>query len=396
MTRLLLLLGQCPFDPTSGAAQSMRQAAELLASQGFAVKALATTACEGELPRPLPELLGEMGLRFRRRPATPSGSWILAQHEGVEHELLEVEPSWKHQWERRRGTAYQAAYEGLLRCWQPELVLTFGGDPSDEQRRRQAQAAGARVIFALHNLYYRQHPPAAVDSFLVPSQFLAERYRGVLAAPLQVLLPPVNPHQVVAPEQDPVAVCFLNPEPAKGGVLVAQLAERLGRERPDIPLLVAGGRAGASQLLALGRDLGYDLQRHANLLQVAPTTQVRDFWAPCRVLLMPSVVEEAAGRAAVEAMLNGGVPLAAARGGLPEMLGEAGQLLPAPPEGQGASGWAAPAALVETWWQALRRLFDDEAHFQRARRQALMRAEAFRPDVLGPAYAAAFRAVLAA
>ena len=45
--RLLLLLGQSPFDPTSGAAQSMRQTAELLADAGWSVRCLATSGCEG-------------------------------------------------------------------------------------------------------------------------------------------------------------------------------------------------------------------------------------------------------------------------------------------------------------------------------------------------------------
>ncbi|MEZ5562499.1 MAG: hypothetical protein R3F27_06035 [Gammaproteobacteria bacterium] len=55
--RLLLLLGQSPFDPTSGAAQSMRQIAELLATQGFAVRALATTGCEGDTDQEHPAWL---------------------------------------------------------------------------------------------------------------------------------------------------------------------------------------------------------------------------------------------------------------------------------------------------------------------------------------------------
>ena len=388
--RLLLLLGQSPFDPTSGAAQSTRLIAEVLAQHGFDVRALATTGCEGELPADHAAVLAEMDLAVT---AGPAGSFIRFEHAGVRHALVPVEPRHKHAWERHVGAAYATEYARLLADWRPDLVLTFGGDATDAERRRQAQHSGARVVFALHNLHYRKHPPAAVDAFLAPTHFLTNAYGRHLGAPVDVLPPPLDPGQVLAPVAEAKAVCFINPEPAKGALLVAQLADRLGRNRPDIPLLVVGGRVPASALVIAGRDLGLDLTRYPNLLQIPPTGRVSEIWGATRVVLMPSVVREAAGRCALEAMLNGAVPLVSDQGGLAEIVGDAGIRLPPPPDLTGRPQ-PVPGPIVEAWWKALIDCFDDQAQF--ACLSAAGRVVASRHTVaaVGPAYAAWFAAKL--
>lgn len=380
--RLLLLLGQSPFDPTSGAAQSTRLVAEVLATRGFAVRALATTGCEGDLPAGHAEVLTELGLHSA---ASPDGATIRCEADGIRHTLVPVEPAWKHDWERRVGAIYTAAYRELLTDWRPDFILTYGGDPTDVARRSEARQSGAKVVFALHNLAYRKRPPAEVDAFLAPTEFLARAYRGALARPVAVLPPPLDAKRILAPAPEAAAVCFINPEPAKGAILVAQLAERLGRLRPDIPLLVVGGRAPAEALTVIGRDLGLTLSQYPNLLQVPPTGRVSEVWGAARLVLMPSVVREAAGRCALEAMLNGVVPLVSDHAGLAEVVGSAGVRLPVPPELTGRAR-AVPAKVVDAWWEAMIRYFDDPA--ERAARSAACRAHAqtFTFPAVGPAY----------
>jgi glycosyltransferase involved in cell wall biosynthesis len=176
--------------------------------------------------------------------------------------------------------------------------------------------------------------------------------------------------------------------------LVAQLADRLGRLRPEIPLLVVGGRAPAEALAVAGRDLDLDLTRYPNLLQIPPTGRVSEIWGAARVVLMPSVVREAAGRCALEAMLNGVVPLVADQGGLAEVVGDAGIRLPPPPDLAGRAE-AVPPAIVDAWWRALTGCYDDPAGW--ARRSARGRTVAAQHTlaVVGPAYAEWFGARLA-
>lgn len=389
--RFLLLLGQSPFDPTSGAAQSTRIVAEIAAACGFTVDALATTACEGPLPRDHDEVLAHLGLETRETDET---GIIRFERQGVHYRLLPVPQAQRHSWEHVVGQRYDAEYSRLLQQRSPDIVLTFGGDPADERRRAHARRRGAKVVFALHNLYYRRHVPREVDAFLAPTHFLCDAYRASLDLPIAVLPPAIDRSRSVAGLNEPAAVVFVNPEPAKGAVLVAQLAERLGRERPDATMLIVGGRVPAHALVQIGADLGLDLARHANLLQVDAVGRVSELWAATRILLMPSIVPEAAGRCTLEAMANGAVPLVSNRAGLAEIVGAAGFKLPPPPDLDGRAA-AVPEAIVDSWWQTLVRLIDNESEWRRQSTLCRAHADTYSLEALAPAYGDWFRSLLA-
>ncbi len=403
--RVLLLLGQSPFDPTSGAAQSMRQIATLLASEGASVRTLSTTGCEGDPGAQPAELMAAAGANFSKVTGglgapnlNQPGEWIEAECAGVAFALLVTAPERRHGWEGDWGGRFDARLTAWVADWRPELVLTFGGDPSDERRRHRLRAAGARVVFALHNGYYAAGGaggiPGEVDAFLAPSDFLAARYAQAWGRRPMVLPPPIDPELIVAARSEPVAVVFCNPEPAKGSALVARLADRLGRERPDVPLFIVGGRAGAEEFVRLGCALGLDLRRYSNLLHVPPMARVAELWGACRVVLVPSIVEEAAGRVVIEAMANGAVPLVSDRGGLPEMAGSGGEIIPWPEAVTLQNPLAIPADCVDAWWTALRPLLDDEAEFARRSAVARRQAERFLPPTTGPLYRAWFGGLL--
>lgn len=387
--RLLLLLGQSPFDPTSGAAQSTRIIAEILARTGFDVRSLATTACEGDPPGGHDLVLADSPISF----LPGNNATVLRLHSrGIDHSLVVVDATWRHEWVRHVGPRFDAAYADILQTWQPDIVLTYGGDRADLARRKLARAAGAKVVFALHNLAYRKQPPAEVNHILVPTQYLANAYRGVLETAITVLPPPLDPERVLATQREPQAVGFINPEPPKGATIAAQLADRLGRERPEVPLLVIGGRVPPEALAVAGRDINLDLTKYPNLLECPATARVKDVWAALRVVLMPSVVREAAGRCALEAMLNGVVPLVSNQGGLAEIVGDAGVRLPAPPPLEGRAR-RVPQSLVDVWWRALVNAFDDYPTGPRAA-ACRIHAERFTVDALSPAYDQWFRSLL--
>jgi glycosyltransferase involved in cell wall biosynthesis len=370
--RLLLLTGQTPFDPTSGAAQATRQMAELLAAGGWAVEALSTSGCEGDTGQSPRALIEAQGGRCDGETRIAGHPVLRAQAHGISHTIVLTDPARRHHWEQDAGAAHAHCLSQIIDGFRPQVVLTFGDDAGDLRRRRQLRAAGARVVFVLHNLAYTGRQPADCDAFVCPSRFLAARYAQVWPAPPDVLSTPLLPSAVLADSHDPVFVTFINPEPAKGVALIARLAGRLGRERPDIPLLVVEGRARAAQLLAAGRAAGSDLARWPNLMFSPPLPRVADLWARTRVLLMPSVVEEAAGRAALEAMANGAVALVSDRGALPDTVGDSRCVL--------------PADAPDAWFDALLPLCDDEALYARRSDAARRHAAAHLPRALAPSY----------
>jgi glycosyltransferase involved in cell wall biosynthesis len=100
-----------------------------------------------------------------------------------------------------------------------------------------------------------------------------------------------------------------------------RIAEVLLRQRPGIPLLMVEGAARAKFMGQLGIDLG----GLRNPTVWPNTPDARKFYAVSRMMLMPSLRENA-GCIAMEAMINGIPVRASNRGGLPETVGDAGLL----------------------------------------------------------------------
>lgn len=377
----------------------MRQIALLLAEYaGWEVRSLSTTALEGDGLPDTRELLAQAGAQIDFRPGAPGrpGRW-LAGARGISYELLEIAAEEKHAWEHRIGRFFERRLRALAEEFRPQVILTFGGDPTDAVRRKLLRESGAKVVFALHNLAYGKEPPPEVDAFLAPTRFLAQHYHKLWNEPVHVLPPPIDPRHAIAETPEPVCIGFCNPEPAKGAVLVAQLAQRIGRQPSPWPFLIIGGRAAAESLIAIGRKLGFDLAALPNLFFAPPQTRFAPLVSACRVFLVPSVVEEAAGRVAIEAMANGVVPLVSDRGGLPEIVGEAGRILSL--GDPTARSWHSlepfPEEIVDRWEHAIRPFFENKGTWEAASASARQHARQFLPDVLAPRYREWFRGLTA-
>ena len=202
-----------------------------------------------------------------------------------------------------------------------------------------------------------------------------------------MLPPPIDWSDVLAPKRSPAFITFVNPEPASGLMFMATLAARLGRERPDVPLLIIEGRGKASHFFAAGWRAGVDLARLPNMRISPGGVRPKDIFASARVLLMPSVWDESSGRLAIEAMVNGVPALVSDRGGLAEVVGAAGTALPLPDDLTVDTRQPVAHAAVQPWLDLLLRLVDEpvlyEEFAERARNEAARR---FHPDALAKQY----------
>jgi glycosyltransferase involved in cell wall biosynthesis len=212
-------------------------------------------------------------------------------------------------------------------------------------------------------------------------------------------------------------VTFVNPQPAKGLVVFARIAEQLARCRPDIPLLVVEGRARAERSLA---RVGLDLSFTKNLYFMENTPDPRRFYAITKLLLMPSLVPESFGLTAAEALINGIPVLASNRGALPETLGQTERSTTDPITSTTSSTACRPLPAVscpggflfdiparntpestdiptpdevEPWVQTIIRLWDDESLYRQASRRALAHAQRWHPDRLRRLYTEFFAGV---
>ncbi len=144
-------------------------------------------------------------------------------------------------------------------------------------------------------------------------------------------------------DRNPRFLTFINPKGIKGVYVFARIARELARRRPEIPILVTQGRSGPDALsepdLGLAPHLagqfpietGRDGRNIATMPFVPdPGTFYPAVYSATKLLLMPSLWNEAFGLVAAEAMLNGIPVLASNRGALPETIGDAGFLFDIP------------------------------------------------------------------
>jgi len=110
---------------------------------------------------------------------------------------------------------------------------------------------------------------------------------------------------------------------------------------------------------------------------------------------MPSLVRESFPRVPMEACLNGIPVLATNRGGLKEVLEQAGFLLDLPEHYQPDSLVAPTAEELAPWLEKITRLWDDAAFYESERHRCLAAAEAWRPEILLPRYEEVFAPLLA-
>lgn len=220
-----------------------------------------------------------------------------------------------------------------------------------------ALATGFPTAAYLHNVELHRIggvlPPDPRILYFSNSRFTAGRWRALFGIHSHLLPPAIIPSRyLVARTGD--RVLFVNPVPEKGIELVAALAAA----NPDIPFLVA-------ESWPVGEEWrGWLRQRFGTLRNVewcVATDDVRELYSQTRIVLMPSVWEEAYGRTVVEVQLNGLPVLASRRGALPETVGAGGEILDL-------------HAPTEIWSRALRTLYFDIVLWQKASDAAMAHA----------------------
>jgi glycosyltransferase involved in cell wall biosynthesis len=282
-----------------------------------------------------------------------------------------------------------------LHSFRPDVLLCYGGLPDDIARYQRARRQGVRIVLALHNEGYLTGADffRNIDAVLTPSLYLTNVYRSALGVESVFLPIPLDLEDVVAPCRDPIFTTMINPSPEKGLMFVARLAEEISLQRPDLAILFIESRGSAGRLVQAGLAGGFDLRRHQSVMMSPPLSQPKEIYAATRVLLVPSLWNEPAGRVVAEALLNGIPPLVSQRGGLPEICQGAGFCLPIPPEITATTTRPVEREVVQPWIDLISRLEDDQDFYQRHSELALQAGQIYQPAQLIPRYLDFFQSV---
>lgn len=276
----------------------------------------------------------------------------------------------------------------VYRTWTPldasEVVRRFRPDvavvQNDNTRRtvplaRSLEAAGVPVVFYFRNveLHDLGGNPASLRAarFVANSRFTAQTYARAFGVQATVIPPLVEP-DLYRTDTTRENVTFINPVPVKGLDTALSVAEHC----PDIPFVFV-----ESWPLSPARrqDLEARIATMPNVTLRPRTGDMKSVYGQAKMLLAPSVWQEAWGRVATEAQFCGIPVIGSSRGGLPEAIGPGGIVLPAD-------------APVDRWVAEVRRLWDDPEAYARVSAAAFAHAE--RPEIAGDHQLRTFLGVL--
>jgi glycosyltransferase involved in cell wall biosynthesis len=233
--------------------------------------------------------------------------------------------------------------------WPPIESLAGGVDVAHSLHPLLMPARSAAQVVTIHDLYFldnpqntsaeirRDYPSLAgaharrADAVITNSRHTADQIETKLAVPSDIIsiCPPGAP---AWPAADRYAsngpILFLGTiEPRKNvSMLLRAYAELIAR-RPDAPELVLAGKVSDTSsgvLDPLGRAPLAGRARHAGYVSEAEREQL---YRQASMLVLPSL-EEGFGMPALEAMTAGVPVVASNRGALPEVVGDAGLLVP--------------------------------------------------------------------
>ncbi|MBF9030322.1 glycosyltransferase [Rhodobacterales bacterium HKCCE3408] len=226
---------------------------------------------------------------------------------------------------------------------------------------RAFREQGVPVILYFRNVEFDElcGNPSTVGAagFIANSRFTASRYRERYGIEAVVVPPTLDPERY-AVDGPGKFVTMINPVAEKGVERAVEIAARC----PDIPFLFVESWLLDDDAL---RRLKAAIAPHSNIRFERRAPDVREIYLRTRLLLAPSVWEEAWGRVASEAQCSGIPVIGSTRGGLPEAIGSGGLALD-------------PDWPVEHWVDAVREVWFDETRY--ASLSTAARAHSERPE----------------
>jgi glycosyltransferase involved in cell wall biosynthesis len=323
--RLLWANHTCLLDTTSGASMSVRQMLLCLEACGYEIQILGTTQFDSTK--------GVAGLGDAWEQISSRHGKTCTLIDGpLQHRLLVTEGTHRQQTTFKEIALWHQLYVDTLVSFKPDIVWYFGGHPIDYLIPDEARNRGIATVAQLVNgNYYGTRWCRDVDLILTDTQATADLYKqraGLDCVPLGQFIPP---EQFVAPTHSRERVLFINPSLEKGALLVATLAARLEKKRPDIQFEVVESRGNWAQMVqAVTAESDTPRDSLSNVVVTPSTPDMRPIYGRARLLLAPSLWYESGGRVVAEALLNGIPAITTDNGGLPQMLSGAGHLLRLP------------------------------------------------------------------
>lgn len=282
---------------------------------------------------------------------------------------------------------YTNVARSLLEHVRPDIVVFFG---SKEMMPllAAAKALGSRIVYYAGNASMgAAHQPLflCADAVVVPSDFVGRVYKEKfniqfqkIPTTLPFVLPEVSADEIALRHKTGF-VTLVNPSPDKGGHVFFEIAHRFKNEgRPFLCIESRGKRS-------FWRESGVDVDSYENILWAPWQSDIRNLLRSTSVLLMPSLVNEAAGKVIAEAMSLGIPCLGFDVGGIAEQIGRGGKTLafdPALASDPLTRKYKAinEARFIDPWEREIRAILDSPETYLEFSKLCLMEVERFKRE----------------
>jgi glycosyltransferase involved in cell wall biosynthesis len=203
-----------------------------------------------------------------------------------------------------------------------DLIVVLSGLPI--KMAVEAEKLNIPIIVMLQNVEFDNHGEditklSSNTTYVSNSKFTQKKYKDKYNIDSIVINPLIDQNKFLIKTSRELVV-FINPHPSKG----LSIATKLAQDNPEIPFLFV-------ESWPLSKDqsdeLNHQISNTPNISFMRVVPDMREVYKKAKVLLVPSMWEEAFGRVAVEAQINGIPVIASNKGGLPEAVGPGGILL---------------------------------------------------------------------
>lgn len=171
------------------------------------------------------------------------------------------------------------------------------------------------------NLVKRNREAIRKTNLVVNSKFMAKIAEESYKIMPEVIYPSIEFSEFKADERNPKYITFVRPTFAKGIEIFLSIAKKL----TDKKFLCVGEASKAYE----GK-----LRRLNNVNYTGWIGDMKSIYAETKILIVPSLCQEAFGRVVVESMINKIPCIVSNRGGLPEVIGDAGLIIEDPSDVQ--------------------------------------------------------------
>ena len=369
-------------DKNSGAALEIKSVLEALAKDGMECASISLNCYDtGD------DYIQDEKIDARLSPQNGRGGFFHYDDRGLRHYLHvgRSKDTMKIDQEDLNGFLKNAA--NFFRTFQPDVVIFFGSNEL-VPLLKLAKKNGAKTIFYTGTASYqdeRQPLFDIADSLVVPTTFIGSLYEKKFGKDFHVIpttlpfgIQPSSPELVHA-RHTLGAITLINPTPDKGGHFFFHIAKSNALRHRSFLCVESRGTRG------FWKNSGVDVDTVQNVHWAPWQADISQVLSVSAVLLMPSLVAEAAGKVIAEAMALGVPCVGFDIGGIKEQIGQGGVTLPfddrltANPDTMQYQPQV-PVETVQPWVETLSSLLSDKAHYEDLARQAIEEAARFLPE----------------